>query len=109
MEQQTVAFSATILDPLVKEIPEDPVKVGPDPIVELKNEHVEPPALEPPPLARQCCYMPPVIEHPQERFERHGELVDALPSIFIAFGFAYAFGILTGGLIFSSPSMTVPA
>lgn len=104
MEQQTVAFSATILDPLVKEIPEDPVKVVPDPIIELKNEHVEPP-----PLVRQCCYTPPVIEYPQERFERHGELVDALPSIFIAFGFAYAFGILTGGLIFSSPSMTVPA
>lgn len=105
MEQQTVAFSATILDPLVKEIPEDPVKVVPEPIIEMKKECVEPPALEPPPLARQCCY----IEHPQERFERHGELVDALPSIFIAFGFAYAFGILTGGLIFSSPSMTVPA
>ena len=45
--------------------------------------------------------MPPVIEHPHERFERHGELADALPSIFLAFGFAYAFGMfLTGGLIF---------
>jgi hypothetical protein len=33
------------------------------------------------------------------------ELADALPSIFIAFGIAYALGVLTGGMIFSSPSM----
>ena len=111
MEQQTVVFSATILDPLVK--PEDgPI---PDPIDErkMKDERLatnyESPPILPPPLTRQCCYVPPVIEHPHERFERHGELADALPSIFLAFGFAYAFGVLTGGLIFSSPSMVVPA
>ena len=111
MEQQSVVFSATILDPLVK--PEDgPI---PDPIDELKMKkderlatNYESPPI-PPPLTRQCCYVPPIIEHPHERFERHGELADALPSIFLAFGFAYAFGVLTGGLIFSSPSVAIPA
>ena len=100
MEQQTVVFSATILDPLV-----DPA---------LKEAFVElcddlPELLTPPPVTRQCCYpLPTIVEHPHERFERQSELADALPGIFLAFGFAYAFGVLTGGLIFSSPSM-VPA
>ena len=100
MEQQTVVFSATILDPLVKPV-DGPI---PDPIDELERKalatNYESPPI-PPPLTRQCCFAP-VIEH-------HGELADALPSIFLAFGFAYAFGVLTGGLIFSSPSVAIPA
>jgi len=102
MEQQTVAFSATILDPLVV-----------DPALEEELSELCKDALfepEPPPIVRQCCIkpLPTIPEHPYERFERQSELGEALPSIFIAFGIAYALGVLTGGMIFSSPSM-VPA
>ena len=103
MEQQTVVFSATILDPLVV----DPALE--EAFVELCEDLPELPT--PPPVTRQCCLkypLPTIVEHPHERFERQSELADALPGIFLAFGFAYAFGVLTGGLIFSSPSM-VPA
>ena len=76
-------------------------------LVEAKDTIFEPlfvAPIAPPPLTRQCC-LPSELEHPHERFERHSELADALPSIFIAFGIAYALGVLTGGMIFSSPSM----
>lgn len=113
MQQETVAFSATILNPIVREplaplapvVEEPPMTEEP---VEAKDTLFEPlfvaPLAAPPPLARQCC-IPSQPEHPHERFERHSELADALPSIFIAFGIAYALGVLTGGMIFSSPSM----
>ena len=103
MEQQTVTFNATILDPLVL-----------DPVLEkeldelCKEPEPEPELPTPPALTRQCCIkptLPTIPEHPYERFERQSELGEALPSIFIAFGIAYALGVLTGGMIFSSPSM----
>ena len=118
MEQEPVVFSATILDPIGREpvAPLSPVVEEPTATEELaeacKDALYEPlfiPPLAPlpplpPPLARQCC-LPSQLEHPHERLERHSELADALPSIFIAFGIAYALGVLTGGMIFSSPSM----
>jgi len=123
MEQEPVVFSATILDPLGRErvAPLPPVVEAPvaplSPVVEeptameelaeaCKDALYEPlfVPLAPPPLTRQCC-LPVQPEHPHERLERHSELADALPSIFIAFGIAYALGVLTGGMIFSSPSM----
>jgi hypothetical protein len=113
MEQQTVAFSATILDPLVVDpaLEEELGELCKDALLEpeLKPElKLELPT--PPPIVRQCCIkpLPTILEHPYERFERQSELGEALPSIFIAFGIAYALGVLTGGMIFSSPSM-VPA
>ena len=104
MEQQTVAFSATILDPLVV----DPALE--EELSELCKDALLEPELElptPPPIVRQCCIkpLPTIIEHPYERIELQSELGEALPSIFIAFGIAYALGVLTGGMIFSSPSM----
>lgn len=110
MQQETVAFSATILNPIEREplaplapIVEEPLMT--EEPVEAKDTLFEPlfiaPLAAPPPLARQCC-IPNQLEHPHER---HSELADALPSIFIAFGIAYALGLLTGGMIFSSPSM----
>jgi hypothetical protein len=107
MEQQTVAFSATILDPLVVDpaLEEELGELCKDALFEpeLKPE----PEPTPPPIVRQCCIkpLPTIPEHPYERFERQSELGEALPSIFIAFGIAYALGVLTGGMIFSSPSM----
>jgi hypothetical protein len=102
MEQQTVAFSATILDPLVDPALEEELS-------ELCKDALFEPELkpEPPPIVRQCCIkpLPTIIEHPYERIELQSELGEALPSIFIAFGIAYALGVLTGGMIFSSPSM----
>jgi hypothetical protein len=107
MEQEPVIFSATILDPLGREpvVPLPPVVEEPrEALAEAKDTIFEPLFVAPPPLTRQCC-LPSELEHPHERFERHSELADALPSIFIAFGIAYALGVLTGGMIFSSPSM----
>ena len=99
MEQQTVAFSATILDPLVDPALEEELS-------ELCKDALFEPELkpEPPPIVRPCCIkpLPTIPEHP---YERQSELGEALPSIFIAFGIAYALGVLTGGMIFSSPSM----
>jgi hypothetical protein len=106
MEQEPVIFSATILDPMGREpvAPLPPVVEEPrEALDEAKDTFFEP-LCTPPPLTRQCC-LPRELEHPHERFERHSELADALPSIFIAFGIAYALGVLTGGMIFSSPSM----
>jgi hypothetical protein len=108
MEQEPVIFSATILDPMGREpvAPLPPVVEEPrEALDEAKDTFFEP-LFTPiaPPLTRQCC-LPSELEHPHERFERHSELADALPSIFIAFGIAYALGVLTGGMIFSSPSM----
>lgn len=125
MEQERVMFSATILDPVKPAEPTDP---DPPPAHEPEPVPVLVPVLTPiptrptpPPLTRSptlhcydptepvlppcCTKLPPILEHPHERFERHSELVDALPSIFIAFGLAYALGVLTGGMIFSPPSM----
>jgi hypothetical protein len=105
MEQQTVAFSATILDPLVVDpaLEEELSEICKDAL--LEPEKTELPT--PPPIVRQCCVkpLPTILEHPYERIELQSELGEALPSIFIAFGIAYALGVLTGGMIFSSPSM----
>ena len=122
MEQERVMFSATITDPVKPaELPDPdpPPTHEPEPVPMLTPMPTRP---VPPPLTRSptlpcfdptepalppCCTkkLPPILEHPHERFERHSELVDALPSIFIAFGVAYALGVLTGGMIFSPPSM----
>jgi hypothetical protein len=110
MEQEPVIFSATILDPIGREpvAPLPPVVEEPREALDGAKDTIFEPLfvapIAPPPLTRQCC-LPSELEHPHERFERHSELADALPSIFIAFGIAYALGVLTGGMIFSSPSM----
>jgi hypothetical protein len=109
MEQPTVAFSATILSPIGMPPVDGKPEAPPDELAEAKDTMFEPvfaPAPLPPPLTRQCC-IKKELEHPHERFERHSELADALPSIFVAFGVAYALGVLTGGMIFSSPSMAL--
>jgi len=87
MEQEPVVFRATIVEPT---LPPPPSPLEPIP--------EEKPAPMP-----SCCLPEP--EHPFERFERQSELADALPSIFIGIGVAYAIGILTGFVIFSSPSI----
>jgi hypothetical protein len=112
MEQPTVAFSATILSPIGMPPVDVKPEELPDELAEAKDTVFEPmfapplPPPLPPPLTRQCC-VKKELEHPHERFERHSELADALPSIFVAFGVAYALGVLTGGMIFSSPSMAL--
>ena len=105
MEQPTVAFSATILSPIGMPPVDEKPEALPDELAEAKDTMFEP-VFAPPPLTRQCC-IKKELEHPHERFERHSELADALPSIFVAFGVAYALGVLTGGMIFSSPSMAL--
>ena len=109
MEQQTVAFSATILDPLVVDpaLEEELSELCKDALFEPE---LKPELPTPPPIVRQCCVkpLPTILEHLYERIELQSDLGEALPSIFIAFGIAYALGVLTGGMIFSSPSM-VPA
>ena len=95
MEQEPVIFRATIVEP---KVPEEPPPPPPSPLGPIPEE--KPP--EPAPMP-SCCLPEP--EHPFERFERQSELADALPSIFIGIGVAYAIGILTGFVIFSSPSI----
>jgi len=108
MEQSTVAFSATILSPVGMPPVDVKPEELPDELAEAKDTVFEPmfapplPPPLPPPLTRQCC-IKKELEHPHERCE----LADALPSIFVAFGVAYALGVLTGGMIFSSPSMAL--
>jgi len=103
MEQEPVVFRATIVEPKVPEEPPDvsaPVPPPPPPSPLEPTPEEKP--LKPAPMP-SCCLPEP--EHPFERFERQSELADALPSIFIGIGVAYAIGILTGFVIFSSPSI----
>jgi len=100
MEQEPVVVRATIVEPKVPEEPPAPVPPPPPPSP-LEPIPEEKP-LKPAPMP-SCCLPEP--EHPFERFERQSELADALPSIFIGIGVAYAIGILTGFVIFSSPSI----
>lgn len=99
MEQETVMYRATILDP-----PTEPV-----PVPELICEPCEPePTPAPEPKRVKPCPKCPdefVPLHPMERLEQDAILLNALPSIFIGFGIAYAIGILTGAIIFSPPSV----
>ena len=111
MEQEPTLFRATIVDPKDDEPPSAPPPLPPplpppqlptfEPIPEEK-------AAEPEPELKPSCCMPEP-EHDFERLERHGELADALPSIFIGIGVAYVIGVLTGAAIFSSPSMIIEA
>ena len=76
MEQQTVAFSATILDPLVVD-PALEEELG-----ELCKDALFEPELkpEPPPIVRQCCIkptLPTILEHPYERSELGEAIRDA--------------------------------
>ena len=105
MEQETVMYRATILDP-----PTEPV-----PVPELICEPCEPeptpaPKSEPKPEPKRVKPCPKCPDefvplHPMERLEQDAILLNALPSIFIGFGIAYAIGILTGAIIFSPPSV----
>ena len=105
MEQEPTLFRATIVDPKDDEPPSAPPPLPPpqlptfEPIPEEKAAEPE--------LKPSCCMPEP--EHDFERLERHGELADALPSIFIGIGVAYVIGVLTGAAIFSSPSMIIEA
>jgi len=105
MEQEPVVFRATIVDPKADEPPSVPPPPPPTPLESILEEPcVE--ELKPrdePELKPSCCLPEP--EHAFERFERQSELGDALPTIFIGIGVAYAIGILTGFVIFSSPSI----
>tara|TARA_B100000212_G_scaffold313296_1_gene266106 strand:- start:914 stop:1240 length:327 start_codon:yes stop_codon:yes gene_type:complete len=65
-------------------LPEEPV--GPPPTPKKK-----PPS---------CCPMPPI-----EPMTPSSDLVEALPTILVGIGFAYAIGMLTGAFIFSTPSL----
>jgi len=109
MEQEPVVFRATIVDPKADEPPSVPPPPPPTPLESILEEpYVPKPELKPfssdePELKPSCCLPEP--EHPFERFERQSELGDALPTIFIGIGVAYAIGILTGFVIFSSPSI----
>ena len=106
MEQESTLFRATIVDP--KDPPSAPPPLPPpfEPIPEEKA--AEPEICMPEPELKPSCCMPEP-EHDFERLERHGELADALPSIFIGIGVAYVIGVLTGAAIFSSPSMIIEA
>lgn len=104
MEQEPTIFRATIVDPKNDEPPSAPPPLPPIP----EEKAAEPEICMPEPeLKPSCCMLEP--EHDFERLERHGELADALPSIFIGIGVAYVIGILTGAAIFSSPSMIIEA
>ena len=108
MEQEPTLFRATIVDPKDDEPPSTPPPLPPpfEPIPEEKA--AEPEICMPEPELKPSCCMPEP-EHDFERLERHGELADALPSIFIGIGVAYVIGVLTGAAIFSSPSMIIEA
>ena len=108
MEQESTLFRATIVDPKDDKPPSAPPPLPPtfEPIPEEKA--AEPEICMPEPELKPSCCMPEP-EHDFERLERHGELADALPSIFIGIGVAYVIGILTGAAIFSSPSMIIEA
>ena len=112
MEQEPTLFRATIVDPKDDEPPSAPPPLPPpqlptfEPIPEEKA--VEPEICMPEPELKPSCCMPEP-EHDFERLERHSELADALPSIFIGIGVAYVIGVLTGAAIFSSPSMIIEA
>jgi hypothetical protein len=110
MEQESVTFRATIVEPSLidSKIGEPPMLPPPpsplEPIFEEKP-FVPMPVKEKPavPMTKASCCLPEP-EHPFERLERQSELAEALPTIFIGFGVAYAIGILTGFVIFSPPS-----
>ena len=52
---------------------------------------------EPPAPKASCCPLPATS------VPSSSELVEALPTILVGIGFAYAVGVLTGAFIFSSP------
>ena len=99
-------FRATIVDPKVEEPPSVPPPPPPSPLTPILEEKAYPSCCLPEPEIKPSCCLPELEpEHPFERFERQSELADALPSIFFGIGVAYAIGILTGFVIFSSPSI----
>ena len=106
MEQEPTLFRATIVDPKDDEPPSAPPPLPP-PFEPIPEEKAAEPCMPEPELKPSCCMPEP--EHDFERLERHGELADALPSIFIGIGVAYVIGVLTGAAIFSSPSMIIEA
>ena len=123
MEQESVIFRATIVDSTIPPTPDPPAPlVRQNATVDLT---MPPPPPPPPPtpvvktkevpkeLPCPACYedLPELhpFEHPFERFERQSELAEALPSILLGVGVAYAIGVLTGAVIFSPPSMVCEA
>ena len=94
MSQEPVNFRATIVDGTI--VP---------PVSETMPDIPEPlPISEPLP---DCCNAKKEsVEESFESFVREpSELADALPTIFIGVGVAYVIGVLTGAVIFSSPSV----
>ena len=107
MEQEPVIFRATIVDPKFEDPPFVPPPIPPPPpSPEMICEECCMPEPEPeipkPQIKSGCC-----LPEPEHAFERQSELADALPTIFMGIGVAYAIGILTGFVIFSSPSMAL--
>ena len=91
MSQEPVNFRATIIDgtivPSVSETMPEPLPIS-EPLPDCCNAKKE------------------SVEDSFESFVREpSELADALPTIFIGVGVAYVIGVLTGAVIFSSPSV----
>ena len=65
------------------------------------NATIVPPETVPAPPPPTCPAMP--IPPPELPPYSHSDLIDALPTIFVGFGGAFAVGVLTGAVIFSPP------
>lgn len=90
MSQEPVNFRATIVDgTIVAPVSETMPDIMPEPLPECCNAKTK-----------------ESVEDSFESFVREpSELADALPMIFIGVGVAYVIGVLTGAVIFSSPSV----
>ena len=80
--EEHVRFNCSIEQPFTQPVDEPPPE-PPPPTPKVKKEKAT------------CCPISPPAAH--------SDLVDALPTVLVAIGFAYAIGMLSGAFIFSSP------